>query len=1477
MLIRIIILTFLLILSSTKAGEIIADTQKNLNWTFEKDQNGWTSMRNLNARAVNGVLKLEVTAKDSSIANTSIHHVPNIQDQFIIEYRAIGFNNMPTHGQIFFTTDKISSFSARYHFKLPSMICDGEWRKMVVSTSQIAYGSALWSEAKVITGLRLDMADEFPGNIEIKSILLTNSSSKIERKRDCSTVWDFTKPQPGWGRTHNLTATPQDDGLRLDITGYDSRLIHDNLSIDGAKYRGIRITYRAKGLPSRTTGEIYFATVRNPKFSDSRVIYLPTLISDGKWHSIELQAKTWNDGSPITKLRLDPVNEFPGQIVIKSIELVGEPLQKITSLAETNLKHGYLLPAELFHDGIAEVNLPEGNYNVWARADSAPDTREQLDTLTIAHGNFIAPKDELQPQDGWKMLGNISGKGKITFSLSGKPVSGFDSLIVTPENITPCLIARPWTQKVPVEINTNGKTPSQMKVDPYRPYWKGKMIHYPGAAYKVGNVLVRKKFSVRDELQEAFLQITADDNVVELYLNGRKVDREWSRNWKEPVGFAITNMLRKGENLLAVSYSNTDYIGGLLFDLSLVYCDRTSEVIFSDSSARVFYGIAASDWFTSDYNDTSWVMAESKAAPPEPPWKILLPYLDRLPPKGSAKIIAASVPEQMKHVEDLKLTLKLNGNPVLTEHDIVYARMFSERNVLIDFSSGPLGKFAPVFNSDGSVQITIDGFSLPRYGGKLVGRLEYGVYGREMEMSSTMGGVKFVCAERPLPNTDSLSVRVKSGNNGPSIEVNQQPFYPIFLSVFYETNPTGLEGTDSPVNVREFLAGGMSETWWIGPDRYDFSGIDMRINKIMNEYPNAYIAAWVWCQPPHWYTKMFPDRIAKTNEGKTPSYYVTPIIFSNEDYRRDAANAVSAFIEHCEKYYSGKMIAYNLCGGISLEWQGWGTHGQYRRKILMDYSQAAERDFMAYTAKKHPHAGITRTPSYKERFSSLGMLFRDPAKDIAAIAFDEYYSDSIAGCINHIARTARKTLSSNPKLLGAYYGYYFEHGNLSFNVNSSGHNALNKVLEAGHVDFLLSPPAYGARQIGYPIDEMKPFASILHHNIFPILEDDTRTHLSPAVPFYQTVNSEQTEAVTRRNWGMSLARKMPICMFPINDSWNFSSPSIRADLMRVGRAGHMLFKEDRTAGVEVAVVVDEKALKYLEPSNDLRQDKNMISRTYTHQGKYKENPRNVQYLTGHLSYFQRFALNQFGAGTDYLLVEDVPATASQYKMWIFLGNFVDSPATRAAFEAAKASGGTIIVVYGAGFITPEKAVDTVAMSQLLGINLKLIESGTSRTVITNFSHPATAGILEGSFGPDFVTKPRFAVDDPNVIALGRYTDNAGVSLAVKKIDKSKIIFCGSTLLTPGLIKAAARDAGIHIFSDSEDTLYAGYGTITMHTKSSGIKKISLPLPMDVVDLYSGEVIGKQITEFKFQTDELKTRTFITGNAEQIYSELGFKK
>lgn len=101
----------------------------------------------------------------------------------------------------------------------------------------------------------------------------------------------------------------------------------------------------------------------------------------------------------------------------------------------------------------------------------------------------------------------------------------------------------------------------------------------------------------------------------------------------------------------------------------------------------------------------------------------------------------------------------------------------------------------------------------------------------------------------------------------------------------------------------------------------------------------------------------------------------------------------------------------------------------------------------------------------------------------------------------------------------------------------------------------------------------------------------------------------------------------------------------------------------------------------------------------------------------------------------------------------------------------------------------------------------------------------------------------------------------GVNVADMDGHRSVYVATGPDLTVPAL-KDIARKAGIHLYSEHEQPVYANSKFLAVHTANGGIQKIRLPRnSTEVRELFSGRVIAKNCTEFEYKFQNPDTALF----------------
>lgn len=290
---------------------------------FSQPQPNWKSVRRTVVTPRTNGLELNINGPDSNIIGRNLDLDPRRYSKIKIIYEGSGFTAKTT-GEVFFSGTNTPSFTGKKYVRLPQLIHDGKEQSVIVDMEKTQRNGQVWLEEGTVKNMRFDLVNQFPGKILLKKIIF------IENQEAGKTGWDFTSPQQGWRGFRKMEASAGAEGLVLNVTGRDSGFVNMNTNIDTAKFTQIKIVYQASGFKGKTTGEIFFVGGKITDFTGKAMFKVPALIADGKEHTLILsaaqassaQGKVWADAGKVTGLRLDLVNQFPGKIILKSVEFL---------------------------------------------------------------------------------------------------------------------------------------------------------------------------------------------------------------------------------------------------------------------------------------------------------------------------------------------------------------------------------------------------------------------------------------------------------------------------------------------------------------------------------------------------------------------------------------------------------------------------------------------------------------------------------------------------------------------------------------------------------------------------------------------------------------------------------------------------------------------------------------------------------------------------------------------------------------------------------------------------------------------------------------------------------------------------------------------------------------------------------------------------------------------------------------------------
>ncbi|MBM3501473.1 MAG: hypothetical protein FJX74_22695 [Armatimonadetes bacterium] len=116
---------------------------------------------------------------------------------------------------------------------------------------------------------------------------------------------------------------------------------------------------------------------------------------------------------------------------------------------------------------------------------------------------------------------------------------------------------------------------------------------------------------------------------------------------------------------------------------------------------------------------------------------------------------------------------------------------------------------------------------------------------------------------------------------------------------------------------------------------------------------------------------------------------------------------------------------------------------------------------------------------------------------------------------------------------------------------------------------------------------------------------------------------------------------------------------------------------------------------------------------------------------------------------------------------------------------------------------------------------------------------------------------------PSLVDKGEPREWAGL-IALEGEDWTSLYSAAPDVPTE-VLRPIARRAGVHVYLDTGDAVWANGSLLAVHALTAGDKHIRLPHPADVSDPATGSPIGTQAAEFTVAMTAGETRRFtLTG-------------
>lgn len=610
---------------------------------------------------------------------------------------------------------------------------------------------------------------------------------------------------------------------------------------------------------------------------------------------------------------------------------------------------------------------------------------------------------------------------------------------------------------------------------------------------------------------------------------------------------------------------------------------------------------------------------------------------------------------------------------------------------------------------------------------------------------------------------------------------------------------------------------GLAAPVWTGPETFDYDEVDRRIALVLKARPEALILPKILLSSPPWWDEAHPEDLVVWDDGTTRkpllhgAMKTTAPSLGSERWRAAMRANVRRFVEHLENGpHEDKIVGYMVNSENSEEWFHWGTMEGY----LFDYNPAVLERFRAWLRRKYGSdaalarawgkdiaIGTATIPAAERRRAKDDMGFRATRDYQDVVDHALFFGDLTAETIIELAREV-KDATGGRKLAGTFYGYLLELAYHPDAIQNGGHIGLGRVLGEPAIDFLASPGSYARRlpASGYSMS-MVPTASVAAAGKVFFHENDLRTHvLFDDAGYGRCDTAAESVAMQFREFADALTRGHGMWWFDMTAGW-YDDPALRGCVKRIVDITARLGRVERRSAAEIGVVIDARSLlsASLPPAHV------------------------VQLIAGTC-----LELSRAGAPFETMLLEDI-GRLPEIKFYVFPTSFAaDAAARRDLHARLEARGAHALWLFASGLI--DGSIDIAHASALTGIELALPEAARFlETVAQDDGRRRVFG------SPHWHTRAPISVD-PKAEVLGRNLRTGDPEFVAKTIGRFRSIFSASPAPSGAILRRLLAEAGVHIYLDTDDAVYASSAVLAVHARDAGRKRIRVPGTTTLFDL-----------------------------------------
>lgn len=497
-------------------------------------------------------------------------------------------------------------------------------------------------------------------------------------------------------------------------------------------------------------------------------------------------------------------------------------------------------------------------------------------------------------------------------------------------------------------------------------------------------------------------------------------------------------------------------------------------------------------------------------------------------------------------------------------------------------------------------------------------------------------------------------------------------------------------------------------------------------------------------------------------------------------------------------------------------------------------------------------------PDAPKNGTNIGQ-FIDLEKNMDVYDFYRALHKATADSVIYFGNLVKKRYNGN-MLTGSFYGSaacarYFDFSQMGYTYH---------ILKSGVIDFLASPGVYENRQPGGFVGQRQCFDSFALNNRIFVCEDDTRTHHENA--FYRNTmemyDIDDTVNVIKREFARNLTTDIQAWWFDQHiGGGRYKDENVYKLFVKQQKIAKDFYRKDRRKTNEIAFIYDEESY-------------HVVSEETTHQM---------------MELFRNYEIDLIGAPSDRYFHNDMDnPDMPDYKLYVFVNTFYLTDAEREIIKKKlKKNNATALFMYGSGCINPDNKniFGPHNVSEFTGIDTKMSDEVVrGKFKFLKDNDLFTEGLDKYDIYGDFKRKmwanasgdytriktsrvhmyPEFYAEDKNAKTCAYILENGHPALSVKECDGFTSVYCASKYLSSDIVRNIARFAGCHIYTDSDDVLYANKYYVAIHGTKSGTKTIKLPQKCKVTEVYENKVYCENSDIIEFNLNKGETKMFEIG-------------